>query len=118
MQRPEAALQRAVINLLEVALLPGTAWTAFPAGGGGELRGAILCGLGLRPGWPDLQLVFQGRYHGIEVKSESGHLSGAQHARHAEISAAGGLVATVRSLDQVVEALRAWRIPTRMGRVF
>ena len=47
-------------------------FTAFPAGGGGRVRGAKLKKAGLQAGWPDIQLVYQGRYFGLEVKTQTG----------------------------------------------
>ena len=112
--RPEQLLQLAVVEFLEATLLPAAAWTTFPAGGGGALRGAILAGLGLRAGWPDIQLLAHGgRYHGLELKSPRGRRSPEQVSRHAEIERAGGRVATVHSLDQVISTLQAWDMPMR-----
>lgn len=108
----EAQLQRAVAGYLSWALT--APWTAMPAGGGGEMRGKILRGMGLRPGWPDLQLVGPGGvYYGIELKAEKGVLSKAQVECHSTIIAAGGHVAVCRSLEDVQAALRIWGIPLR-----
>jgi hypothetical protein len=109
----EQALQRAVADYLHWAFPPGSGveWTAFPAGGGGRTRGAILKGMGLKPGWPDLQFVYQGRYYGIELKWEKRGRSLAQIARHTALRGQGCPVATANSAEAVETILRGWGLP-------
>ncbi len=111
---PEQALQIAVASYMGWAVRsPPVAWTAFPAGGGGLDRGRILKGMGLKAGWPDVQMIYDSRYYGIELKTTRGVLSQAQRAAHRTIEAAGGHVEVCRSLDAVRAVLAAWEIPTR-----
>lgn len=97
----EDDLHRAVAAYLDLALPPEVAWTTMPAGGGGRVRGAKLKAAGLKRGWPDVQLVYQGRYIGIELKSGSGRLTSEQRATHKRLTLAGGLVYTATSLAAV-----------------
>jgi hypothetical protein len=113
MLRPEQAFQIQVAQYLAAVLPPEVAWTAFPAGGGGKRRGAFLKAMGLRPGWPDIQIVYCGVYHGIELKARKGRHSDAQRAVLGHLAEDGARVTTCRDLDTVGAALRAWGIPTR-----
>lgn len=110
---PEADLQRAVAAYLDLALPPEVAWTTMPAGGGGRVRGAQLKAAGLKRGWPDVQLVYRGRYIGIELKTERGRLTSEQRATHERLTLAGGLVYTARSLAAVEGFLRGCGILLR-----
>lgn len=56
-------------------------------------------------GAPDIVCVIHGRYVGIEVKTPKGKLSEDQVEFHRQILKAGGIVFTVRSLDQAIEAV-------------
>jgi hypothetical protein len=112
-RQPEQALQRAVVHYLAVALTPASWFSTFPAGGGGYLRGAILKGIGLKAGVPDLLLIHAGRVRFLELKSGKGRVSEAQEACAAALLAAGTTVVVVRSLEAVKQALLDWDIPTR-----
>ena len=99
----EGELHVAVAEYLEAALPPGVVWTTFPAGGGGKVRGANLKRAGLKPGWPDIQLVIppHGRLVGIELKIKGREPSDIQDAVHEQLTQAGAAVAVCRSVDDV-----------------
>ncbi len=107
----EDDLHIAVAAYLELAVPPFIPWTTMPAGGGGKVRGARLKAMGLQPGWPDLQLVFRGRYIGIELKSKGGRLSKAQKAMHERLVLAGGVVYTATQVEHVEGFLRGCGVP-------
>lgn len=119
----EQAFQIQVAEYLAAVLPPEVAWTAFPAGGGGKKRGAFLKAMGLKPGWPDIQILFwyhsrfEGEDHmkflGLELKAPKGKLSKAQKAARKAINAVGGGYAVCRDLDAVAAALRSWGVPMR-----
>ena len=111
--QPEQQLQQAVARFLALALPEGSFFTAFPAGGGGRLRGAFLRSMGLRAGVPDLMIIWQGHYHGIELKAEGGRATNIQKLCAATIEYAGGRVAVCRSLQDVQETLAEWGIPLK-----
>lgn len=115
MKRPEQALQRGVAELLSVAL-GGVAWfSAFPAGGGGLMRGKILKGMGLKPGVPDVLILDAGRAYWLELKAPKGTVTQAQKHCHAALGRAGCQVAVIRSLDDVLPMLRNWGIALKDG---
>ncbi len=120
MRHPEQVLQRQIAEYLALVLIPPVWWTTIPAGGGGELRGKILKGLGYRAGTPDIMIAHDGRVAFLELKSPKGVLSAAQKETHAALRAAGCPVAVVRSLDEVRflfgPAGKWWAIPTREAR--
>lgn len=98
---PEQILQRQIAGYLGWALAEPAWFTSFPAGGGGEMRGMILKGTGLKSGVPDILIVHEGRLHGLELKSAKGVLSDAQKATHEALRRAGCLVAVIHSLDEL-----------------
>ena len=109
-----------VAQHLPLRLPSDVAWTHFPAGESRPARtGAKLNRMGLKPGWPDFQFVWRGRFHGIELKLPKDHMGGktyqrpAQKAAQAEIEAAGGLYAVCRTFDEVIGTLRGWGLPLR-----
>ena len=110
-KQPEQDLQKVVAVYLTASLVKPWRWSAFPAGGGGYLRGAILNGMGLAKGWPDILLLHpDGDWHGIELKAPKGT---ATEEQIDFLEWGGGRSAVCRSLDQVEATLRAWGIPLR-----
>ena len=55
--KSETSLHWHVAGLLNTHLAAPAWWTTFPAGGGGEMRGKMLKGLGLKSGVPDILIV-------------------------------------------------------------
>ena len=100
---------------LDLALPEHAAWTTFPAGGGGKTRGGILKAMGLKAGWPDIQILVRAtafdsarsmcRFIGLELKSKDGLVTKAQTDRHALIKKAGGQVYVVRTIDDIYSVL-------------
>lgn len=111
--RPEEALHRAVAEFLTLAL-PEDAWfTTFPAGGGGKVRGSILKGMGLKPGVPDILIIYQGKALWIELKAWNGRLSGSQRTAIADIMNAGCPAYVTNSIESVQDILQLRGIPLR-----
>ena len=76
----------------------------------------VALGLGLVPGWPDLGLILSGgQSYWFEVKTPYGALSKRQRLLHADMARLGIPVAVVRSIDDVQQALRLWRVETRVA---
>jgi hypothetical protein len=75
--QPEDALHASVADALDKLLLPPARWTTFPAGSVPlpPRYAAKLARLGLKRGWPDIQIVCRGRIWGIELKRRGGKLS-------------------------------------------
>ena len=104
----EYKLQCSIVQYLKYVLGNKFVWTSFPAGGGGRVRGAMLKKSGLVAGWPDLQIIKDGIYHGIEVKTDKGKVSDVQKDMHKNIIKSGGKVAICRSINEVEQTLYDW----------
>jgi VRR-NUC domain len=82
-------------------------------GNGGYRRpveAAIMSGLGLRRGAPDLIFIVAGRTFGLELKAPGGRLSPAQRQCHEEIRLAGGVVGVAASIDEATNLLSEWGV--------
>lgn len=112
-REPELQLQMVLIEQLKVHLKKDVLFTAFPAGGGGRVRGAKLKKAGLQAGWPDIQLIYKGQYYGLEVKTPQGRLSPSQSKLHQKLIKDGCKVAVVRSVKEMMETIIDWRLVRR-----
>src|ERR1700682_4291340 len=74
---PEQALQIAAAEYLTRALPDYARFTAFPAGGGGRVRGARLKAMGLKGGVPDLLFWWRPYVARSEAWNEARWLFGA-----------------------------------------
>jgi hypothetical protein len=64
---------------------------------------------GMRPGWPDIEVIWRGHFWTFEVKAEGNYATKQQRECGADIEKNGGKWAVVRSVDDVAECLREWR---------
>jgi hypothetical protein len=111
-QRPEQALQISVAQFLRVALRPPVLWSAFPAGGGGAIRGAILKEMGLQAGWPDILVMAPGPIIvGIELKAGAGKQSPQQISIENGFLQCNAMYYVARSVDEVEGFLRGVGVP-------
>jgi hypothetical protein len=110
---PEQDFHKMVAEYLDLVLTPETFWTTIPLGGGGRLRGAVLKGMGVKAGVPDILLVHRERAFFIELKSARGRMSDAQIETGIKLSIAGGRTFLCRSIDDIRDALNWFGIPTR-----
>ena len=106
----ETQIHEAVVARLRVRCRADIHWH-HPATG--ELRdpgtARTLQRMGVRAGLPDILLVIDGRLHGLELKRQrGGRLSPEQIAMHAELTAAGAVVAVARGLDAALNILESW----------
>jgi len=109
----EAQLQRAVAEYLDVALPADAVWTAIGHGGGGKTRGAILKGMGVKAGMPDIMIIWRGQVIFIELKAGRGGLSRAQKAFHDRLYLAGASITVCRCLSDVHVFLGTRGVPLR-----
>lgn len=107
-REPEHTLQVEIVEMLRKKLKKKVLFTAFPAGGGGRVRGAKLKKAGLQAGWPDIQLIYQGSYYGLEIKTTTGRLSPAQIDLHKRLTDDGCSVAVARSVSDALEIIVDW----------
>lgn len=115
--RPEQALQQQVAEYLHAVLVPPWWFSAIGHGGGGARRGAILQGMGVKRGVPDLLILGPDRFIAwIELKSTAGRLRGEQADFMRMVEGLGHRGCVCRSLDDVWRALIIWNVPTREAR--
>src|SRR5262245_11721224 len=110
-RRLEQQLQRAVIEHLRWRARPGVWWTHIPLGGlRSKIEAAIMRGLGVTRGCPDLLIVLEGRAHFLELKAPRGRVSAAQHECHKALRAAGATAAVANNIDEALELLGSWQV--------
>lgn len=63
---------------------------------------------GMRPGWPDLEVIWRGQFWAFEVKAEGNKPTPEQIACGEDIRANGGRWAVVYGVDDVQRCLSAW----------
>ena len=100
MKHPEQALHRQIADYLSWALAAPAYWTTIGHGGGGQMRGMVLKGMGVKAGFPDIAIFYEGRAFLLELKAPKGALSAVQKEAHPALKAAGCLVEVIRSLDE------------------
>ena len=114
MAHPEASLQRAVVQYLELCLSPHILWTASLTGTAltPPARGRAKAA-GVRPGWPDLAFLLpNGITVYIELKAPRGHLLPEQRTFR-DAAEPNGIWAVCRSVDDVARALDEWGVQLR-----
>lgn len=108
--RPEDGLQRYTIQLLRLSRHPKATYFAIPNGEArSHLTGAILNGLGVRGGAPDIAVVLPDGVTGyLELKSSKGRQSPNQKQIEKELTTAGAPYAICRTPEEVFSTLGAW----------
>jgi hypothetical protein len=110
-KRPEDAIQRAVLQHLYARAPRDAYWFAVPNGGGrSPIEAAILKGLGVRAGVPDLIIVHQGKTFGLELKADGNRPTRIQQEAQDAMRAAGAEVAVAVGLDAALQQLEQWRL--------
>lgn len=98
----EDDLHMTVAAFLDLALPEDAVWTTVEHGGKrGKREAARLKAKGLKSGWPDIQIIYEGRSINIELKAPSGTVSKVQRAMHERLTLAGALVYTARCIEEV-----------------
>jgi len=118
-RHPEADLQRQIVSLLRVVLPKGAiihhaANEITESGRQARIRQAIRTGMGVHAGFSDLVVLSEGRVLFLEVKGPRGRLEPAQVAFRDSVQAQGFPWALVRSLEDVLAALKAHGFATRL----
>jgi hypothetical protein len=110
-KRPEQLIQRALVERLAWQK-PAGVWFCHIGNGGYRrpIEAAIMAGMGVRSGAPDLLFVVNGRAYGLELKAGNGRLSPTQRECHEEIRKAGGVVGVAGGIDEAVSMLQEWGI--------
>jgi hypothetical protein len=110
-QRPEQAIQRAVFEHLRMRAAPGV-FAFHPANGcyRKPVEAAIMKGLGVVAGVPDVIVIHEGRVYGLELKAPGGRATPKQLAAIAAMETAGAYTCIAENLDRALEVLERWRI--------
>jgi hypothetical protein len=106
---PEATIQCAVFAHLRVRAAPGVFAFHVPNGGYRKpVEAAIMKGLGVAAGVPDIIAIHNGRVFALELKAEGGRTSDKQLATMAAMREAGAFTAVAEGLDRALACLEAW----------
>jgi hypothetical protein len=109
--RPEDQIQRAVLEHLRLRGPRSAYWFHVPNGGGRTaIEGAILKGLGVRAGVPDLIIVHDGKTYGLELKADGNRPTKLQIEAQDAMRAAGAEVAVAVGLDAALQQLEHWQL--------
>ena len=113
MRREEDAAQKWLVEYVR-AVCPGVLIFHVPNGGARrKAEAAILKGLGVTAGIPDLILLWPGHVAGLEMKAPKGKPSPAQLAIGETFKSMGHLWGVASSVDEALALLRSWGVPTK-----
>src|SRR5262245_48954022 len=108
-RRPEAAIQRAVFQHLRARAAPGVFAFHVPNGGYRKpVEAAIMKGLGLVAGVPDVLPVPNAACFAFELKAEGGGSTASQLATIAQLREAGAFVGIAEGINRAIACLEAW----------
>lgn len=114
MNRPEQAIQHAVVAHLKTRAEPGTFFWSTPNEGKRSYRNAAaLKASGLTAGVPDLLILRAGQLHALELKAPGGRLTPSQRLVLAHMENCGAQTAVAHSLDEALVTLEFWGILKR-----
>jgi hypothetical protein len=108
-QLSEQAIQREVFRHLRTRAAPGVFAFHVPMGGYRKpIEAAIMKGIGVVAGVPDVFIVHAGRCFTLELKAEGGRASDKQLACIAALREAGAFTCIAEGLDRALACLEAW----------
>jgi hypothetical protein len=108
-QRPEATIQKAVIAHLRARGAPGVFACHVPNGGFRRpIEAAILKGMGVVPGTPDIIAIYQGRVYAMELKASGGRATAAQLACISALDRTGAFTHIAEGLDAAIGWLESY----------
>ena len=107
----EQAVQRAIFQHLRARGAPGV-FAFHPANGGYRkpVEAAIMKGLGVTAGAPDVLLWCGGKSFAMELKSEDGRVSEARSDMLIRLSEAGVVIAVCHGIDHAMARLESWQL--------
>lgn len=109
MKRPEAALQRTVVEHLRFTGVPGMIYFSIAnEGKRSVVMGAELKRMGLRPGAADLCVIVASKTSFLELKSAKGKQSPDQKDFEADAIAAGCNYVVANNIGDALAALQSW----------
>jgi hypothetical protein len=108
-RRPEDVIQRAVFAHIRARAVPGVFAFHVPNGGYRKpVEAAIMRGLGVTAGVPDVIAIHDGRYYAMEIKADGGRPTPKQLQAIAAMEAAGAYTCIAEGLDRALAVLEAW----------
>jgi hypothetical protein len=109
--RPEQTIQRAVFDHLRTRAARGVFAFHVPNGGYRKpIEAAIMKGLGVKAGVPDVVAIHKGCCYGLELKAEGGRATPKQLEAIAAMEAAGAHCCITEGLDRALAVLEQWGI--------
>jgi hypothetical protein len=109
--RPEDLIQRPVFQHAKIRKAPGTFMFHVPNGGKRRpIEAAIMKGLGVTAGVPDIIAIRKGHTFALELKADGGTPTAKQIETMAEMEAAGATVTLAVGLDAAIAQLESWGI--------
>jgi hypothetical protein len=109
--RPEQIIQRAVFDRLRARAARGVFAFHVPNGGYRKpIEAAIMKGLGVKAGVPDVVAIHRGRCYGLELKAQGGRATPKQLEAIAAMEAAGADCCVAEGLDRALAVLEQWGI--------
>ena len=107
----ENDIKRSVIAHLKARSSPGVFAFHVPNGDYRKpVEAAILKGLGVVSGTPDIFAIMGGHCFALELKTETGKLSDNQHAVLARLKDCGATCAVAFGLDEALRHLEDWGV--------
>jgi hypothetical protein len=107
----EQSIQQAVFAHIRARGMPGVFAFAVPNGGYRRPHeAAILKGLGVTPGVPDIIVIHKGHVYGLELKAPGGRASAKQMLAMEAMDEAGAFVRLAEGLDSALAVLEGWGI--------
>lgn len=113
----EHPLQRQVADVLRMEIAPpgrvskfGVVWWSVDMANYAGVPGTRV-GRGIIAGVQDFYILYRGRAHHPELKTEDGVMTEPQQWVASAVICSGGKVAVVRDAKEMLEALDAWGIP-------
>ena len=105
----EQQIQRALFDHLRLRAAPGVFAFHVPNGGYRKpIEAAIMKGLGVKAGVPDVIAIHKGRVFALELKAEGGRATPKQLEAIAAMEAAGAYCCIAEGLDRALAVLEQW----------
>jgi hypothetical protein len=106
-ERPEQEIQKCVFAHLRARGAPGV-FAFHPANGGYRkpIEAAIMKGMGVVAGTPDIIAIYQGRTYALELKAPGGRPTPKQLQTIAALDAAGAVTGIAEGLDAAIGWLK------------
>jgi hypothetical protein len=110
-ERPEDKIQSGVIAHLHARGVPNIFFFHVPNGGKrSKIEAAILYGLGVRAGVPDIFIIMNARVFAMELKAPGRRPESAQREALVALERAGAITAVCDSIDMAVAILEDWGV--------